>query len=118
MCEYGDIYIAELGMDSKGILQSEGSLQNGVRPIIVISNNKANRYSPVISIIPMTTSKKKRNLPTHVFIKDCGLSCPSIVLAEQITSLNQSRLKRKIGSIRGTVYEEKVKKAIGIQLNL
>lgn len=111
MCEYGDIYIAELGMES------EGSLQNGTRPIIVISNNKANRYSPVVSILPLT-SRKKRNLPTHVLIRDCGLSCPSLVLAEQITSLNQSRLRKKIGSIRGTIYEAQIKKAIEVQLEL
>lgn len=111
MCKYGDIYIAELDTDV------EGSLQSGTRPIIVISNNKANQYSPVISVIPLTT-KRKRHLPTHVLIKDCGLPRPSVVLAEQITALNQSRLQRKVGSIQGTVYEKQVKKAIEIQLNL
>lgn len=111
MCAYGDIYIAEMGIDS------EGSLQSGTRPVVIISNDRCNRYSPVISILPMT-SRKKRNLPTHVLIKDCGLPRPSLALAEQVTSLNQSCLKRKIGSIKGTMYEKQVKKAIEVQLNL
>lgn len=51
-------------------------------------------------------------------IKECGLSKPSIALAEQITSINKDRLDRKIGSIQHTVYVGLVKKAIGIQLSL
>ena len=112
MCKYGDIYMAELDEDV------EGSLQSGIRPVIVVSNNMANKYSPVISIIPMSSKIKKRNLPTHVFMQNCGLPRPSIVLAEQITALNQSRLQKKIGSIEKTEYESKIKKALAIQLNL
>ena len=112
MCRYGDIYMARLDEDA------EGSLQSGIRPVIVVSNNMANKYSPVISVIPMSSKVKKRNLPTHVFIPNCGLAKPSLVLAEQVTAINQSRLERKIGSIEKTEYEDKVKKALAIQLNL
>lgn len=112
MCRFGDIYMAKLDKDA------EGSLQSGMRPIVVVSNNMANKHSPVISIIPLSGKLKKRNLPTHVFVENCGLPRPSIVLAEQVTALNQSRLGRKIGSIVDTKYEIKVKKALAIQLNL
>lgn len=112
MCRYGDIYMARLDEDV------EGSLQSGMRPVIVVSNNKANEFSPVISIIPMSSKIKKRNLPTHVFIPNCGLAKPSLVLAEQVTALNQSRLERKIGSIEKTEYESKIKRALAIQLNM
>lgn len=112
MCRYGDIFWADLGDDA------DGSLQAGGRPVLVISNNKANQYSPVITIIPITSKMCKAGLPTHVLIKECGLKKPSIALAEQITSINKERLGRKIGSIHQTVYVGMIKKAIGVQLSL
>ena len=112
MCRIGDIYMARLDMDT------EGSLQSGIRPVLVISNDKANQYSPVITIIPITSNTGKKRLPTHVFIRGCGLLQQSIVLVEQITSLNQTRLLRKIGSIQRTVYEEKIRNAIKVQLDM
>lgn len=112
MCRYGDIFWVELG---RGI---DGSLQAGARPVLVVSNDKANEHSPVITIIPITSRMGKKKLPTHVLIKECGLEKPSVALAEQITSINKDRLDRKIGSIKQTVYVRLVKKAIEIQLNL
>ncbi|MCM1259314.1 MAG: type II toxin-antitoxin system PemK/MazF family toxin [Roseburia sp.] len=106
----GDIYMADLGED-------EGSLQAGMRPVIIVSNDAANKYSPVITIIPMTTKRKKK-LPTHVYIQDCGLPMPSLALAEQITSINKSHFIRKMGSIQQTVYEEQVTAAIKVQLSM
>lgn len=112
MCRNGDIYMTQMGE------QADGSLQFGIRPVIVISNDKANEFSPVITIIPVTGRTEKKRLPTHVYIKDCGLSRPSIAMAEQITSINKSRLRNRIGSIKRTDYEKQVKKAIEIQLDL
>lgn len=106
----GDIYMADLGED-------EGSLQSGKRPVIVVSNNAANKFSPVITIIPMTTKRKKK-LPTHVYIQDCGLPIPSLALAEQITSINKSHFIQKLGSIQQTVYEEQIATAIKVQLSM
>ncbi len=112
MCRRGDIFWAEL----EG--EAGSSMQAGARPVLVVSNNKANQYSSVITVIPITSKMGKTKLPTHVLIKECGLSKPSIALAEQITSINKDRLDRKIGSIQHTVYVGLVKKAIGIQLCL
>ena len=112
MCRRGDIFWAELEGDAGS------SMQAGARPVLVVSNNKANQYSSVITVIPITSKMGKTKLPTHVLIKECGLSKPSIALAEQITSITKDRLDRKIGSIQHTVYVGLVKKAIGIQLCL
>lgn len=112
MCRNGDIYITQLAE------RTEGSLQSGMRPAIVISNDKANEFSSIITIVPVTGSIEKKRLPTHVYIKGCGLSRPSIAMAEQITSIDKSRLRKRIGSIKKTKYEKRVKKAIEIQLDL
>lgn len=112
MCRNGDIFMTQLDVNPKG------NIQAGIRPVIVISNDKANTFSSVITVIPMTSKTEKKRLPTHVYIRDCGLDRPSIALAEQITSINKSRLWRRIGSIKRTRYEKKLRKAIEIQLNL
>lgn len=111
-CRKGDIFWAELGEER------EGSLQAGARPVLVVSNNKANEFSPVITIIPITSKMCKAKLPTHVLIKECGLERPSIALAEQITSISKDKLERKIGSIQRTAYVGMIRKAIQIQLSL
>lgn len=108
----GDIYMAELPDDA------DGSLQSGTRPVIIVSNNLANKHSPVITVIPMTAQMSKKKLPTHAVIENCGLEKKSIVLAEQIMSINKKNLERKMGTISETVYESKVKKAMKVQLGL
>ena len=85
---------------------------------MIISNDKANEHSPVITIVPLTSKLGKHRLPTHVLVNQCGLTKPSIVLAEQIMSLNKTRLKRRLGSIKETIYESQVDQAIKIQLNV
>ena len=109
MCQIGDIYMASLN--------AEGDLQSGIRPVLIVSNDKANEFSPVITIVPITSKLGKKKLPTHVFMTSRGLERPSIALAEQITSINKSKLIKKIGSIKQTIYEKQIKNAIEIQLS-
>lgn len=113
MISRGDIYMARLAEDQDG-----GSLQEGVRPILVISNDKCNEHSPIITIVPFTTKLRKNPLPTHVVVEGCGLRTKSLVLAEQILSINKCRLERRLGSIRESQYEKKIDNAIKIQLNV
>lgn len=113
MCRRGDIYMARLSDDEDG-----GSLQEGMRPVLIVSNDMANEHSPVITIVPLTSQMRKKPLPTHVLIRECGLIKPSVVLAEQIMSLNKCRLENRMGSIKATMYEKKVDLAIKIQLNM
>ena len=82
----GDILWADLGMFPTT------SVQGGVRPVIVVSNNKANTYSSVITVVPLTSRiYKKRYLPTHVFISKydmTGIRKGSLALAEQVMSIS------------------------------
>ena len=78
MCKRGDIYYVDFG-------EKDGSKQGGVRPALVVSNNKANKHSPVVTVVPLSARVwKKKYLPTHVQIpKGSGLNKPSMALAEQ-----------------------------------
>lgn len=112
VCKRGELYMVRLSADE------DGSLQEGIRPILIISNDKCNEHSPVISVVPLTTKMNKHRLPTHVLIEGCGLKRKSLVLAEQIISINKTKLERYIGSIKESVYEKRVDQAIRIQLNV
>lgn len=93
----GDILYADLGV------QYQGSMQGGMRPVVVVSNNKANRHSTVITVVPLSTKiYKKQSLPTHVFIsayKTEGLEQHSIALCEQVTALNFDRIIEHMGKV-------------------
>lgn len=114
MCRRGDIYNVDFGNDIST------SKQCGIRPAVVVSNNKANRHSPVITVVPLTSRiKKKRFLPTHVFVPysvESGLNSSSIALAEQIESLDKNCLLEKKGTIKSNLVMEKITKAIQIQI--
>lgn len=77
------------------------SVQCGLRPCIVVSNNKANMYSPNVIVVPLT-SRNKKPLPTHYTMlpsKNNGLKVASTVLAEQILTLSKTMIKRVIGKV-------------------
>lgn len=96
--ERGDILIADLGRIP------DTSIQSGVRPVVVISNDKANTYSPVLTVVPVTSKiYKKRYLPTHViltYMDAPGIGRYSLALAEQVTSIATSSVGKKIGKVR------------------
>ena len=113
MCKRGDVYFADLGIDP------DGSKQAGVRPVIIVSNDKANTYSPVVTVVPLTAQQhKKGSQPTHVYIpRHCGgLSRPSVALAEQVVSVNKSQLLDYKGSIGNSPLMKKVTTALQIQI--
>ena len=112
-CKNGDIYIAKLP------IKTAEHIQDGIRPVIIVSNDKANKYSPVITVIPMTGNLEKKSLPTHVVVDHCGLAKNSIALAEQITSINKSCLIGKVGDIRrNTQVQRDIKRAMLVQLDM
>lgn len=78
----GNVYLANLG----DITSKNGSLQGGIRPILLVSNDQNNFHSSMITIIPLTTSKYKKKLPTHVEINTINskIERDSIALGEQI----------------------------------
>lgn len=109
----GDIYLADLG---NGI----GSEQHGVRPVLVVQNNKGNHFSPTITVLPITTKiHKSKGLPTHVLIRNNGgLEQASAIMAEQIVTIDRNRFFTYLGSISEKDMYRDVNKAIRIQLGL
>lgn len=113
MCKRGDIYYVDFG-------EKAGSEQGGVRPALVVSNNKANKHSPVVTVIPLSARVwKKKYLPTHVQIqlkKSSGLNKPSMALAEQVETLDKTRLGERIGEVLDDMVMEQITVALQIQI--
>ncbi|WP_395151657.1 type II toxin-antitoxin system PemK/MazF family toxin [uncultured Allofournierella sp.] len=78
-----------------------GSEQGGIRPVLILQNDVGNRYSPTVIAAAITSKKDKTNLPTHIGLeaKSCGLRQNSIVLLEQIRTLDKRRLREKAGCL-------------------
>lgn len=108
----GDIFIADLD-------PVVGSEQGGVRPVLVVQNDRGNRFSPTVICAAMTSKLGKNDMPTHVWIaaKDSGLSRDSLVLCEQIRTLEKRRLREKAGRIDGLAME-RVNRAVRAALAL
>lgn len=108
----GDLYFADLS-------PVIGSEQGGVRPVLVVQNNVGNKYSPTIIVAAVTSQRNKANLPTHVEIKaeGNGLSKNSVVLLEQLRTIDKKRLKERIGSIDQTRLPD-VNEALGVSLGI
>lgn len=88
----GDIYMADLSPVC-------GSEQGGIRPVIVIQNNTGNHHSPTLIVASITTkTRKKTKQPTHYLIRsNPALSAPSVVLLEQIRTIDKQRVERYLG---------------------
>lgn len=112
MCRRGDIYFVDFGQNI------ESNKQCGIRPAVIVSNNRANEHSPVITVVPLTSRvDKKRFLPTHVLIpKGCGLNKNSLALAEQVETIDKKNLKELRGKIIDAEVMEQITKAIQIQI--
>lgn len=90
----GDIFIADLN-------PVQGSEQGGIRPVLIVQNDRGNRFSPTVICAAMTSRVGKNDLPTHVWIsaRDSGLKSDSLVLCEQIRTIEKRRLRGKAGHI-------------------
>lgn len=90
----GDLYFADLS-------PVVGSEQGGIRPVLVVQNDVGNKYSPTIIVAAVTSQMNKAKLPTHVEINasDNGLSKNSVVLMEQLRTIDKKRLKERIGTL-------------------
>lgn len=94
MIKRGELYYADLS-------PVVGSEQGGVRPVLIIQNDVGNKYSPTIIAAAITSKLDKARLPTHINIDgdNCGLPKNSVVLLEQLRTLDKQRLKERIGSL-------------------
>ena len=106
----GDLFYADLS-------PVVGSEQGGIRPVLIIQNDIGNKYSPTIIAAAVTSQLTKAKLPTHVEVRegDFGLAKTSVILLEQIRTLDKRRLKEKIGSI-DKITLDKIDRALLISL--
>lgn len=108
----GDVFNVDFGT---GI----GSEQNGIRPVIIAQNNIGNKFSPTVIVISITSQQTKAKLPTHVEIKggQFGLTKDSIVLGEQIRTIDKKRLLGKLGEV-DEITNKRIKEALEISMVL
>ena len=108
----GDLYYADLS-------PVVGSEQGGLRPVLIIQNDIGNRYSPTVIAAAITSRMSKTHLPTHidVFADRVGLAKDSVILLEQIRTLDKRRLREKMGHLDEGMMNE-VNTAIAISFGL
>ena len=108
----GDIYYADLS-------PVIGSEQGGLRPVLIIQNDVGNRYSPTVIAAAITSRMSKTHLPTHIdiYAEKAGLARDSVVLLEQIRTLDKRRLKEKMGHLDDEAMDS-VNSAIAISFGL
>ncbi|MBS4977472.1 MAG: type II toxin-antitoxin system PemK/MazF family toxin [Longicatena caecimuris] len=110
MIKRGDVYYADLS-------PVIGSEQGGVRPVVVVQNDKGNRYSKTIIIAPISKKMSKPPIPTHVIFSDDSLSYVSMILCEQLRTIDKKRLGQWICTLDDKTIE-KINKAIRVSLAL
>ena len=98
--------------------QDNSHITAGTRPVILISNDAANLHSSVLTVIPVTSKVQKRQMPTHVYLAGCGLSLPSLALAEQVTAIDKTRLIKKIGYVSDRFTRMQLIHALEVQLGI
>ncbi len=112
MIKRGEIYYADLS-------PVVGSEQGGLRPVLIVQNDVGNKFSPTVIAAAITSQKDKTNLPTHIKVNadECGLSKNSIVLLEQVRTIDKQRLKERMGKLDDfDMY--RVNKALSVSFGL
>jgi mRNA interferase MazF len=108
----GDIYYADL----RPVVGSE---QGGIRPVLIIQNDVGNKHSPTVICAAITSKMNKAKLPTHVEIdcKNCEIVKDSVILMEQLRTIDKSRLRERVGHLAGSDLE-RVERALRISLGI
>lgn len=108
----GDIFYADLS-------PVVGSEQGGVRPVLVVQNDVGNKFSPTVIISAITSQINKAKMPTHIEIAadEYGLAKDSVILAEQIRTIDKRRLKERIGKLDDDLMQ-KVDDALAVSFGL
>lgn len=109
----GDMFYADLS-------PVVGSEQGGIRPVLIIQNDLGNKYSPTVIAAAITSQTNKAKLPTHIELGEntSGLKSNSVVLTEQIRTIDKSRLKEKIGHIDEGSVMTQINNALGVSFGL
>ncbi len=108
----GEIFFAELS-------PVQGSEQGGTRPVLVVQNDTGNFHSPTTIVVPITSRLTKAKLPTHVELgkSESGLARDSVILAEQVRTIDKSRLHQKIAALSDNAMN-RVDRALGISMGI
>ena len=108
----GDIYYADLS-------PVVGSEQGGIRPVLIVQNDVGNKFSPTVIAAAITSRRTKTNLPTHIRVNadGCGLAKDSIVLLEQVRTLDKRRLREHMGNLCETDMD-RIDKALSVSFGL
>lgn len=108
----GEIYYADLS-------PVIGSEQGGVRPVLIVQNDVGNKFSPTVIAAAITSQRDKTKLPTHIQLssEECGLSRDSVVLLEQIRTIDKRRLKERMGRIDESAMQQ-INKALSVSFGL
>jgi mRNA interferase MazF len=109
----GDMFYADLS-------PVIGSEQGGIRPVVIIQNDIGNKHSPTVIAAAITSQTGKTKLPTHIEIgsENSGLKSDSVILTEQIRTIDKSRLKEKIGHIDDDNVMGRINDALGVSFGL
>ena len=110
MIRRGDVYYADLS-------PVVGSEQGGVRPVVVVQNDKGNRYSKTIIVAPISKKMSKPPIPTHVIFSDDSLSYVSMILCAQLRTIDKKRLGQWICTLDEKTLE-KINRAIRVSLSI
>ena len=113
MVARGEIYFAELN-------PVQGSEQGGIRPVLIVQNDVGNTYSPTTIVLAITSQLNKARLPTHVAVPatESGLSRDSVILAEQVRTIDKSRLRQRVARLEPRTMrriEDAMAVSIGLQ---
>ena len=106
----GEIYYADLS-------PVVGSEQGGIRPVVILQNDKGNHYSPTTIVAAVTSRRKKKYLPTHIQINVPQMKRKSVVMLEQVRTIDKSRLLEYIGKVDGSTMQ-KIDKAVKISFEV
>ena len=108
----GDIYYADLS-------PVVGSEQGGIRPVLIVQNDVGNKYSPTVIAAAITSQINKAKMPTHIELaaKEYGLNKDSVILLEQVRTIDKKRLREKIGHLDENLMST-VNEALAISFGL
>ena len=112
MVARGEIYFAELN-------PVQGSEQGGTRPVLVVQNDVGNAYSPTTIVLAITSQLNKARLPTHVAVpaRESGLARDSVILAEQVRTIDKSRLRQRVARLEPRTMR-RIESAMAVSIGL
>jgi mRNA interferase MazF len=106
----GEIYYADLS-------PAFGSEQGGIRPVVIVQNNTGNKHAPTTIVAPITSQIGKKPLPTHILFNGCGMPKDSVILLEQIRTIDKGRLRQRMGQLppeKIEVLDSAIKISLGL----